>query len=59
MVTLGQTLSQAHDWSIDRIHYHCDMNEYEDANAIHAEFREWISPDILEHDIVSLEFLGE
>ena len=59
MVTLSQTLSHSHDWAIDRIHYHCDKNNYENAYSIQAEFSEWINPDILEHDIVSLEYIGE
>lgn len=59
MVTLEQTLRQSYDWAIDRIHYHCDQNEYEYANAIQSEFSEWMNPDIVKHDIFSLEYIGE
>jgi hypothetical protein len=29
------------------------------AHAIQSEFSEWLDPDILDHDIFSLEFIGE
>jgi len=31
----------------------------EDAHAIQREFSEWLNPDIDDHDIYSLEYLGE
>jgi len=31
----------------------------EDAHAIQSEFSEWLNPDIDDHDIYSLEFIGE
>ena len=58
MVTLEQTLQVAHDWAIDRIHTLCEEN-IDNAHAIQSEFSEWLNPEILEHDIFSLEFIGE
>ncbi len=59
MATLAQTLSSSHDWAIDRIHHHSDKNDYENAYAIQAEFREWLNPDVPEVDVFSLEYIGE
>jgi hypothetical protein len=59
MVTLEQTLRTSHDWAVDRIHSLCERKEYEDAQAIQSEFSEWLNPDIPDHDIYSLEYIGE
>ena len=65
MVTLEETLQQTHDWAIDRIHTLCEIETYdalskiEDAHAIQSEFSEWLDPNIDDHDIYSLEYLGE
>jgi hypothetical protein len=58
MVTLEQTLQTTHDWAVDRIHTLCEEN-IENAHAIQSEFSEWLDPDILDHDIFSLEFIGD
>ena len=58
MVTLEETLQTTHDWAVDRIHTLCERN-IEDAHAIQSEFSEWLNPEILDHDIFSLEFIGE
>ena len=58
MVTLEQTLQTTHDWAVDRIHTPCEEN-IENAHAIQSEFSEWLDPDILDHDIFSLEFIGD
>ena len=58
METLEETLKTTHDWAVDRIHTLCEEN-IEDAHAIQSEFSEWLNPDILDHDIFSLEFIGE
>lgn len=58
METLEETLRQTHDWAIDRIHTICE-EDIEDAYAIQAEFREWFNEDILHHEIISLEFIGD
>jgi hypothetical protein len=49
----------SHDWAVDRIHTLCENKGIENAQAIQAEFREWMDPDIPEHDVFSLEYLGE
>jgi hypothetical protein len=59
MTLLEQTLRTSHDWAVDRIHTLCENKGIEDAHAIQAEFREWMNPDISEHDVFSLEYLGE
>ena len=58
MTTLEKTLRQSHDWAIDRMH---ELSEYdiEAARAIQKEFSEWLNPDIPEHDIFSLEYIGD
>jgi len=59
METLEKTLRSSHDWAIDRIHFLSEQKDYDDAQAIQSEFSEWLNPDIPEHDIFSLEFIGE
>ena len=58
MTTLEKTLRDSHDWAVDRIH---ELSEYdiESAHSIQSEFSEWLNPDIPEHDVFSLEYLGE
>jgi hypothetical protein len=58
MITLEQTLRTSHDWAVDRIHILSDKMDYEDAQAIQSEFSEWLNPNISDHDIFSLEFIG-
>jgi hypothetical protein len=58
MVTLEQTLRQSHDWAIDRIEY-LHKSDIEAAQAIQSEFREWLNPNIENHDIFSLEYIGD
>jgi hypothetical protein len=59
METLEKTLRTSHDWAVDRIHFLCEEKDYEDAHAIQSEFSEWLNPDIPEHDIFSLSYIGE
>ena len=59
MLTLEQTLRTSHDWAIDRMHFLYEMKDYDSAMAIQSEFSEWLNPDIPDHDIFSLEFIGE
>ena len=58
METLENTLLKTHDWAVDRIHTLCETN-LEDAYSIQREFSEWLDPDIPEHDVFSLEFIGD
>ena len=68
METLESTLSHIHDWAIDRIHTLCEISittmddtvvNTENAYAISAEFKEWLDPNIGDHDVYSLEFIGD
>ena len=58
MITLEQTLRSSHDWAIDRIHY-LSEKDIEAAHAIQSEFSEWLNPNIQDHDIYSLEYIGD
>ena len=65
METLQDTLTLTHDWAIDRIHTLCEIPTYdaidavEDAYSIQCEFAEWLDPNTEEHDVFSLEFIGD
>ena len=65
MVTLEQTLQETHDWAVDRLHTLCQMDtddvleSVENAHALQCEFAEWLNPNIEDHDIYSLEYLGD
>ncbi len=62
MVTLEQILKQNHDWAINRITLLCDEgnhDQFEDAFAIEREFDEWLGSKEEEHNIVSMEYIGE
>ena len=65
MVTLEDTLNTTQDWAVDRIHTLCQIETYdaldciEDAYAIRSEFAEWLNPNIEDHEIYSLEYLGD
>jgi len=58
METLENTLTLTHDWAIDRIHTLCEIN-LENAYSIQCEFAEWLDPNTEEHDVFSLEFIGD
>lgn len=58
MTTLETTLRQTHDWALDRIHLLYKKN-IDDACSIQKEFEEWMNPDISEHDVFSLEYIGD
>ena len=62
MVSLEQTLRQTHDWAIERITILCDEGNHdqmEDAFAIEREFDDWLVSSCDNHDIYSLEYIGE
>ena len=65
METLEKTLQVTHDWAVDRLHILCDMKtddvlkSVEDAHAIQSEFAEWLDPNHEDHEIYSLEYLGD
>jgi hypothetical protein len=65
MVTLEQTLRDTHDWAIDRIHTILELPSkdpmacVDNAHAIQEEFSEWLDPNVCDHDIYSMEYLGD
>ena len=59
MATLEQTLKLNHDWVLKRVHDLVD-EEYEgDAYSLVQEFREWLDMEKDDHDIFSLEYIGD
>ena len=59
MVTLQQTLRQTHDWALSRVETLTDEHSEEDAFSIVQEFSEWLDPENDNHDVYSLEYIGE
>ena len=60
MANLQKILNHNHSWVIDRIHTLCqDDSSTDDAYSIVKEFDEWLEPELDEHDILSLEFIGD
>ena len=66
MDILEKSLKISHDWSKERIHVLCERGEVEsipslkdDAFAIFKEFEEWYDENVDDHDIYSLEYIGE
>ena len=62
METLAETLRSSRDWALKRMHVlseGSDVNKVNDAMSIHREFSEWFDPRAEDHDIFSLEFIGE
>ena len=63
---LERTLKETHEWSVHRMIALCnksvdtkDIDYLDNADAIRREFDEWLDPAGLDHDIVSLEYIGE
>jgi hypothetical protein len=59
METLGETLVHSRDWAVERIDLLTRKRCEEDAFSIVQEFAEWLDPDVEDHDIFSLEYIGE
>jgi len=66
MATLDQTISQTHDWVLNRVHELTDesfvdgnIDILDDGYSIVQEFEEWLDPDSEEYDVISLEYIGE
>ena len=65
MVTLEDTLQKVHEWTVDRLHVLCDsetddvLKSVEDAHALRMEFDEWLDPNVEDHEIFSLEYIGD
>ena len=58
MERLEETLSEIHERSRDRIHVLDKKKKNDDAYALFLEFDEWLNPEIDDHDIFSLEYIG-
>ena len=58
MEILERTLLKNHDWAIDRIHTLSEI-DIDDAYAVHCEFKEWLNPGVKNHDVISLEYIGD
>ena len=62
MVSLETILQKNHDWAHHRMDVLCTLGTLEDieeADSIRQEFREWFNPNTDDHDILSLEYIGE
>ena len=62
MDLLVKTLKDNYDWAIHRMDVLCKLGTYEDimeADSIRQEFREWLNPNSEDHNILSLEYIGE
>ena len=66
MDILDRTISEAHGWAKERIHILCERGEVEsipslkdDAFSIFKEFEEWYDENIEDHEVYSLEYIGE
>ena len=59
LTPLEKTIQQSHEWAINRVHLLTNNKQEEDAYSIVQEFSEWINPKDEEHDIFSLEYIGE
>ena len=65
METFQKTLSNTHDWALDRIEILSarsiedrDFDLFKDSNALAQEFYEWVNPEIDDQEIISLEYIG-
>ena len=59
MQTLEQTLRESCDWAIQRVELLTEEHKHDDAFSIVQEFEEWLPEDEQDHEIFSLEWLGE
>ena len=58
MATLDNTLSTTHTWVLNRVEKLTSERYEEDAYSIVQEFKEWLDPDVNDHDIYSLEYIN-
>lgn len=58
MTLLEQTLRTSHDWAVRRIEI-LNRKNIDNAYAIQCEFAEWLDPEIPDHDVVSLQYIGD
>ena len=58
METLEQTIKHTHDWTLKRVEFLSKKNKHDDAFSIVQEFSEWLDPDVDDHDVFSMEYIG-
>jgi hypothetical protein len=58
METLEQTLKNTHDWTLKRVEFLSEKDMHDDAFCIVQEFSEWLDPDVDDHDVFSMEYIG-
>ena len=56
---LDKTLKRNHDWVLKRVHDLVDKEYEGDAYSLVQEFDEWLDPKKDDHEIYSLEYIGE
>ncbi len=63
MESLDKTLYEVHEWARMRIATltHSSNKEINalDEKCIREEFKEWLDPDLEDHDVFSMEYIGE
>ena len=59
MDLLEKTLKRNHDWVLKRVHDLVDKEYEGDAYSLVQEFSEWLDPKKDDHEIYSLEYIGE
>ncbi len=59
LTPLEKTIQDSHNWALKRVHILTNRKHEEDAYSIVQEFSEWINPKSTDHDIFSLEYIGE
>ena len=59
METLDETLKEVHQWVIHRASELEYADDLDNAKAIWSEFSEWMNAADEEHDIFSLEYIGD
>ena len=58
METLQQTLKNTHEWTLKRVEFLSEKDMHDDAFCIVQEFSEWLDPDVDDHDVFSMEYIG-
>ena len=59
MATLEQTLKQNHDWTLNRVRFLEENDRHNDAVCLFQEFSEWLDLENDDHDIFSMEYIGD
>ena len=58
MQTLEQTIKHAHDWTLNRVRFLEENDRHNDAVCMVQEFSEWLDPNAEDHDVFSMEYIG-